>query len=84
MPSQIGCQMYTLRDYTKTPADLAQTLRKVKKIGYDAVQTSAHGPIDARELANMLREEGLTCAATHVSLEQMKSEPKRVIGHQRD
>ena len=41
MPSQIGCQMYTLRDYTKTPADLAQTLRKVKKIGYDAVQTSA-------------------------------------------
>ena len=79
MPSQIGCQMYTLRDFTKTPGDLAKALAKVKKIGYDAVQTSGHGSIEAKELGKMLREEGLTCAATHVSLEQMKSEPQKVI-----
>src|SRR5437763_1339094 len=27
--SQIGCQMYTLRDFTKTPGDLAKTLAKL-------------------------------------------------------
>ena len=79
MPSQIGCQMYTLREFTKTPGDLAKTLAKVKKIGYEAVQMSGHGPIDAKELAKMLRDEGLTCAATHISLDRMKTEPERVI-----
>src|SRR5947208_8721270 len=52
--SQIGCQMYTLRDFTKTPGDLAKTLARVKKIGYQAVQMSGHGPIDPAELARML------------------------------
>ena len=51
MPSSvIAAQLYTLRDYTKTPADIAQTLKKVKALGYDAVQLSALGPIDPVEL----------------------------------
>jgi sugar phosphate isomerase/epimerase len=84
MPAtQIGCQMYTLRDFTRTPADLAKTLSKVKKLGYDAVQMSGHGPIDAKELAKMLEGEGLTCAATHVPLDRMLNEPQRVIDDHR-
>jgi sugar phosphate isomerase/epimerase len=71
--------MYTLREFTKTPADLARTLSRVKKIGYEAVQMSGHGPIDAKELAKMLEGEGLVCAATHVPLERMIAEPERVI-----
>jgi sugar phosphate isomerase/epimerase len=71
--------MYTLREFTKTPADLARTLSKVKKIGYDAVQMSGHGPIDAKELAKMLQGEGLVCAATHVPIDRMLDETQRVI-----
>ena len=48
--SQIAAQLYTLRDFTKTPADIASTMKKVKEIGYDAVQCSALGPIEASEL----------------------------------
>jgi sugar phosphate isomerase/epimerase len=77
--TQIGCQMYTLREFTKTPADLAKTLARVKKIGYDAVQLSGHGPVDAKEVKKILESEGLICAATHVPLDRMKSEPQRVI-----
>jgi sugar phosphate isomerase/epimerase len=79
MASQIGCQMYTLRDFTKTPGDLAKTLARVKKIGYDAVQMSGHGAIEPKELAKMLTGEGLVCAATHVSLDRIKAEPEKVI-----
>jgi sugar phosphate isomerase/epimerase len=79
MASQIAAQLYTLRDFTKTPADIARTLGRVKKIGYDAVQCSALGPIDPNELAHILKQEGLTCCATHASLERMEKEPQAVI-----
>ncbi len=72
-------QMYTLRDFTKTPADIKTTLQRVKKMGYNAVQLSALGKIDPKELANILQGEGLTCCATHVSLDRMKNETQAVI-----
>jgi len=65
--------MYTLRDHLKTPADMAKTCARVKKMGYDAVQVSAFGPIDVKELAKILDGEGLACAATHKSMDDMKN-----------
>ena len=79
MSSQIAAQMYTLRDFTKTSKDIAITLARVKKMGYDAVQLSALGKIDAAENAKMLENEGLVCCATHVSLERMRDETAAVI-----
>jgi sugar phosphate isomerase/epimerase len=80
MPSsQIACQMYTLRDFTKTPADIAVTLKRVKKIGYDAIQVSAFGPIDAKELSSILKGEGLTCCATHIPMDRMRDQTQQVI-----
>jgi sugar phosphate isomerase/epimerase len=79
MASQIAAQLYTLREFTKTPAEIAKTLARVKKLGYDAVQASALGPIEPRELARILKEEGLVCCATHVGLERMEKETQAVI-----
>lgn len=81
--SEIGAQMYTLRDFTKTPSDFARTIRKVKKIGYDAVQLSAHGPIDPKELKKIVDGEGMVVAATHVGLERLKKEIDDVIDEHR-
>src|SRR3954453_16263614 len=77
--TQLACQMYTLRDFTKTPADIAKTLARVKQLGYDAVQLSALGPIDPKELANILSNEGLICCATHVSPDRMRDQADQVI-----
>jgi len=77
--SVIGAQLYTLRDYTQTPGDIAETLRKVREMGYEAVQLSALGPIDPRELKKILDGEGLTVAATHSAFETMQDEPQAVI-----
>lgn len=79
MPTQLAAQMYTLRDFLKTPADIAKTMAKVRKIGYEAVQLSALGPIDARELAKILKGEGLTVAATHVHPDRMRDHSREVI-----
>lgn len=72
--SKIGAQLYTLRDYTKTPADIAQILKKVRKIGYEVVQISAIGPIDIKELRKILDGEGLYPCSTHTGYERLLKE----------
>ncbi len=72
--SCIAVQMYTLREFLKTPADIAKTLAKVKAIGYEAVQVSGFGPCDPAEVAKILEGEGLICASSHTSLERLEEE----------
>jgi sugar phosphate isomerase/epimerase len=79
--TQIGVQMYTLRDFCKTPADIASTCKRLKDMGFGAVQASALGPIDARELRKILDDNGLVCAATHRSLDQMRDVNKITDEH---
>jgi len=75
----IGAQMYTAREFCKTPADIAKSCAKVKAMGYDGIQVSAFGPIEPEELKRILDGEGLACAATHISLDRMKNEAEKVI-----
>jgi len=77
--SQIAAQLYTLRDYIKTPAEISTTLQKVRKIGYEAVQISGMGPIDEAELNRILEGEGLTCCATHEDGNKIINETSWVI-----
>ncbi len=76
---QIAAQLYTLRDFLKTPEDIATSLKKVKKMGFDAVQVSGLGPIDTAELRKILDGEGLTCCATHESGQMIFDEPEKVV-----
>jgi sugar phosphate isomerase/epimerase len=76
--SQIAAQLYTVRDFTQTPEDLASTLKKVRAIGYQSVQVSAIGPIDNAELVKILQGEGLTCCATHEDANLILNDPAAV------
>ena len=77
--SVLAAQLYTLRDFTKTPADIAATMKKVRQLGYEAVQTSALGAIDPAELKRITDGEGLQIVATHVSYDRIRDEPQAVI-----
>ena len=63
----IAAQMYTIRDFCKTPADIATSCKKLNRIGYSLVQVSAVGPIAAGELKKILDDNALHCAATHTN-----------------
>ncbi len=75
----IAAQMYTLREQTRTPAEIAAACARVGKMGYDGIQSSGMGPIEAAELKRILDGEGLVCAATHVAMERLEKEPEAVI-----
>lgn len=77
--SQVACQLYTLRDHCKTAADLAVTAKKVKAIGYAAVQISGVGPIPEAEIKRICTGEGLVICATHENGKVIVEETQKVI-----
>ncbi len=70
--TQIGLQIYTLRDHIKTPADIADTCKKVSDIGYQSIEIAALGEIETSELVKILKDHGLTCSSIHTPLDQMQ------------
>ncbi len=79
MASVIAAQLYTLRDFTKTPADIKETIKKVAAMGYEAAQASAVGPIDPQEFRNICEGEGVAICSTHTSYERMRDKSEAVI-----
>jgi len=79
--NQVAAQLYTLRDHLKTPADVASSLKKVRAMGYEAVQDSGMGPIDEAELLKILKGEGLTLCATHEASNDILDNTEKVIDH---
>ncbi len=75
----VGAQLYTVREFTRTASDLAETLRKIADIGYTAIQISAIGPIDPREVASIVQDVGLTVASTHTAWDMFRNDLERVI-----
>lgn len=75
----LAAQLYTVRQFLQTPTDIARSLSRVRALGYQAVQLSALGPIEPRELRKIADSEGLTICATHVTFEKLRDEPDAVI-----
>ena len=79
----LAAQLYTVREFTKTAAGVAETFKKVREIGYQAVQISAFGPVDPKEVKTMVDGEGLTCCITHISHDRLTNDLPAVIEEHR-
>ncbi len=75
----IAAQLYTVRDFLKTPKDMASSFARIKAIGFDTVQVSGIGPIETQELKRMLDGEGLRCCATHEPGKDILGNPEAVV-----
>jgi sugar phosphate isomerase/epimerase len=61
-----GAQLYTVRKFTQSLEDIADTLRKIADIGYTAIQISAFGGVDREDVARIIQDNALAVAATHM------------------
>lgn len=75
----IAAQLYTLRDFLKTPEDLAVTFGRVKKMGYNAIQVSGIGPIDFGYVKEIADKEELKICVTHLAFDRLKNDMDGVI-----
>lgn len=76
---RVGAQLYTIRQFTKTLEDIAASMKKIKEIGYNAVQVSAFGPVDPHRVKEIMDAEGLTICATHIAYDRLKNDLQGVI-----
>ena len=73
----IALQLYTVRD--ETEKDFAGTLRALAKIGYAGVELAGYGGLSVRALRDLLAENGLQVAGSHVPIERLETELEQVI-----
>jgi sugar phosphate isomerase/epimerase len=77
--AQIAVQCYTLREHLRTAEDFAASMRRVRAVGYEAIQVSGVGPIPAREIRRMTDAEGLRICATHEPALDILERPEAVV-----
>ncbi len=75
---QLGAQLYTVRKYTKTLDDFAQTLQRIADIGYKTVQVSGTCEFEPEWLKEQLDSTGLRCVLTHTKPDKLIADPERV------
>lgn len=77
--TQVAAQCYTIREFCKDAPAFAASMKKVKAIGYAAVQISGVGPIPEEEIVRIATGEGLAICATHENGKVICEETQKVI-----
>jgi sugar phosphate isomerase/epimerase len=75
----LAAQLYTVRQFAQTANELAQSLKKIRAIGYKAVQVSGIGPIPTKEVKRIIDDNGLTICITHISYDLLHNSLPEVI-----
>ncbi len=76
---KLGAQLFSVRTLLQTPEDIRATFQKIKEIGYDVVQFSGAGPIDARELKEISDSTGLPIVCSHTAPARILNDTDAVI-----
>lgn len=75
----LGAQLYTVRDYTKTESDFAETVKKISDIGYKYVQVSGIGPITPQAIKAITEANNLKVVLTHTDAIRIRDNTEDVI-----
>ncbi|MWC26963.1 sugar phosphate isomerase/epimerase family protein [Paenibacillus sp. MMS18-CY102] len=75
----IGVQLYTVRD--EMEKDVEGTLRKVKALGFDAVEFAGYFNVPAEQMRAWLDEIGLKAFSTHVDLTRLRNDLQGEIAY---
>ncbi len=63
----------------QTPAQIADTLKQVKAIGFAAVELAGLGPLSPEQFAAILKQEDLACCSAHESGDELFHATDKVI-----
>lgn len=78
--SQIAAQLYSFRDFIKTPAGVRDTLHRLRGLGYVAVQLSgALMEMESAQLLEILGETGMAAPTCHYAAKDIVEDPAKVI-----
>lgn len=76
---KLAAQLFTIREFTKTPEDIYKSFKKIRDIGYDYIQVSAFGKIEPKQLKEYADEFNLKICATHTPYDRILNDTEKVI-----
>lgn len=76
---KIGAQMFTIREFCKTPEDTIQSLEKLAEIGYRYVQYSGCGPMDPQLLRDTCDRLEIQIVITHSPYDRIINDTEQLI-----
>ena len=77
---KIGAQLFTVRKFTQTSKDFAETMKKISEIGYETVQISGiSAEISAQEVVEVCKANNLEIVITHTPPDRIKNDTAAVI-----
>jgi sugar phosphate isomerase/epimerase len=76
---RVGAQTYTIREFTQTQTDFAQSMEKLAGIGYQTVQLSAIGSFQAEWIRDICDQHGLQIVLTHTDPDRILNQTEAVI-----
>ena len=76
---KLGAQFFSIRDNTQDAAGLKRSFAEMKNIGYDVVQLSAIGPIEAEVIKSYVDEYSLPVTCTHQSFDNIVNHTEETI-----
>ena len=77
--SQVGAQLYTVRDHLQDASAFARTIDRLKAIGYSAVELIPSNTVSDEEIAKICGEAGVSVAAAHVPGKVLVERPEAIV-----
>ena len=77
--SQVGAQLYTVRDHLKDPGTFARTIDRLKKFGYRAVELIHSETVSDLQIAEICGNAEVVVAAAHIPGETILERPDLVV-----
>jgi sugar phosphate isomerase/epimerase len=77
--SQVGVQLYTVRDHLKDPSAFATTIDRLKGFGYRAVELVHSETVSDQQIAEICNSAGVAVAAAHIPGEVILERPESVV-----
>lgn len=75
----VGAQGYTVREFAKEESGIAQTMKRLKEIGFSALQVSAFGQIAPERLKELADEYEIKIVVTHINPDLIRDHTEEVI-----
>jgi sugar phosphate isomerase/epimerase len=77
--SQVGVQLYTVRDHLRDPSTFASTIDRLKGFGYRAVELIHSETVSDQQIAQICGSAGVAVAAAHIPGEVILERPDSVV-----
>ena len=80
---KLGVNLFSVRKFLKNEADVRESFRKIRDIGYEVVQLSGAAPMEAETVRKISRESGLPIVCTHSPLDRILHDTDALIREHR-